>query len=314
METVLSVTDLVYRYERTSEAAVRGLSFEVAKGEIFGLLGPNGAGKTTTLSMLAGLLAPTGGRVTISGLDVARRNREAKQRIGFVPQELAVYPTLTARENLVFFASLYGLQGARRGERVAEALRRVELTDRADEAVQTYSGGMKRRVNIAAGLLHEPDVLLLDEPTAGVDPQSRNFILDGVKQLAKDGLAVVFSTHYMEEAERICDRVAIVDHGRILAEGRPSELTAALGGGLVSARADREPDERIVETLRRLPGVTRVDSEGSELTIAAQKPMESLVGVIDALRAAGLNLLTLSYVKPNLESVFLGLTGKTLRD
>ncbi|HEV8269452.1 MAG TPA: ABC transporter ATP-binding protein [Thermoanaerobaculia bacterium] len=227
---MIEIRNLVKKYPGAAANAVDGLDLTIERGELFGLLGPNGAGKTTTISILSALLTPTSGTVRVAGFDVVKQANEVKRRIGVVPQDLAVYPALTARENLAFFGRLYRLSGATLRARVDEALERVGLCDRGDDRVDTYSGGMKRRVNIAAGLLHRPEVLLLDEPTVGVDPQSRNFILDGVAALAKEGLTVVYSTHYMEEVERLCSRIAILDHGRVLETDSPKALVARHGG------------------------------------------------------------------------------------
>jgi ABC-2 type transport system ATP-binding protein len=204
--------------------AVDGVGFEIAAGECYGLLGPNGAGKTTTISLICGLLDGDGGEVEVSGLRVTLRSLDAKAHIGYVPQDLALYPSLNARQNLHFFGRLYGLKGAALAERIDIALGIVGLADRAEESIENYSGGMKRRANIAAGLLHEPALLVLDEPTVGVDPQSRHAILETVRELADKGMAVLYTTHYMEEAERLCDRLLIIVRGQIIAGGAPQEL------------------------------------------------------------------------------------------
>ena len=213
--------------------AVRGISLEIAKGEVFGLLGPNGAGKTTTISMLTGLLNPTAGRVLVDGKPFTPRSNDLKMKIGFVPQELALYPTLSAYENLLFFGRIYRLSGKQLHQRVDEVLEMVGLTDRAKDQIEDYSGGMKRRINIAAGLLHQPEILFLDEPTVGVDPQSRNAIFESVEALNRQGMTILYTTHYMEEAERLCNRVAIVDHGEVIAMDTPQAMIRSLGGGLL---------------------------------------------------------------------------------
>ena len=213
--------------------AVKGISLQVARGEVFGLLGPNGAGKTTTISMLTGLLDPTDGQVAVDGLDLETHTNEVKAKLGLVPQELALYPTLSARQNLNFFGRIYGLKGSALRERVDEVLEMIGLTERADEVVEKYSGGMKRRVNIGAGLLHKPEILFLDEPTVGVDPQSRNAIFEGVEELNRAGMTVIYTTHYMEEAQRLCHRVAIVDEGQLIALDTPTALIRSLGGGII---------------------------------------------------------------------------------
>jgi ABC-2 type transport system ATP-binding protein len=226
-EPVLRADGLRKRFGQ--RVAVDGVSFQIAAGETYGLLGPNGAGKTTTVSMICGLIERDAGEVVVADREVTPNATKAKAAIGYVPQELALYPDLSGAENLRFFGQLYGLAGKRLADRVAHTLDVVGLTERASDRVDKYSGGMKRRLNIAAGLLHEPKLLILDEPTVGVDPQSRNAILENVEQLAGQGLAVLYTTHYMEEAERLCDRVGIIDEGRIIAEGTRRELTAQIG-------------------------------------------------------------------------------------
>jgi len=213
-----------------ARTAVKALDLDVVRGECFGLLGPNGAGKTTTISMACGVLTPSRGTVTIGGVELAREPRVAKAKLGLVPQELAIYEELSAVQNLRYFGALYGLAGATLGERIEWALGVVGLRDRASEPVKRYSGGMKRRLNLAAGLLHKPEVLVLDEPTVGVDPQSRNHIFETVRDLERGGMTVIYTTHYMEEVEELCDRVAIIDAGQIVATGTVAELIAAHAG------------------------------------------------------------------------------------
>jgi ABC-2 type transport system ATP-binding protein len=310
---MIEVEGLMKTYPGAAAPAVAGISFAVAKGEVFGLLGPNGAGKTTTLSMLSCLLPPSGGSARVAGHDVVREALEVKRRVGLVPQDLAVYPTLTASQNLCFFGRLYGLAGRELKTRVAEALERVGLSGRAEERVDTFSGGMKRRVNIAAGLLHRPEVLFLDEPTVGVDPQSRTFILDGIARLADGGLTVVYSTHYMEEAERICRRVAIVDRGRLLALDMPAALVGALGGGVVSV-GTREAPDALLGALRRLPDVTDAVKKDGAVAIRAPQPLRVLPRILEAFAGCGASVTSVEYARPTLETVFLALTGESLRD
>jgi len=231
METAaIRVSGLVKRYHGSDEASVNGLDLEVREGEIFGLLGPNGAGKTTTLSIVCGLLQATSGEVRVLGEDVMRHPGRIKHLLGFVPQDIALYQTLTARENLEFFGRMHGLFGAALQRRVAELLTVVGLEKTADRKVSTYSGGMKRRANLAAGIIHEPRLLVLDEPTVGIDAQSRGLIFDNLRTLAGAGKTMVYATHYMEEAQKLCTRVAIMDAGRVLVQGPPAELIAARPG------------------------------------------------------------------------------------
>lgn len=308
---MIRVDGLVKRYG--AHTAVDGLSLAIEPGEIYGLLGPNGAGKTTTLSVVSTLLEPTEGAVTIAGFDSRREAGRIKAVCGFVPQDLALYPTLSARDNLSFFGRLYGLGGARLRARVAQVLEDVGLTDRADDVIDTFSGGMKRRVNLAAALVHEPRVLFLDEPTVGVDPQSRNHIFETVERLAGEGTTVLYTTHYMEEAERLCDRVAVMDQGRILVEGAPAQLVAAQGGGVIQVGV-RDPSPGLAERVGALPCVTRVQLTDHTLSLRTCGSSAALAPVIGALNESGVAINSVSILEPNLETVFLQLTGKQLRD
>jgi ABC-2 type transport system ATP-binding protein len=311
MTDIIQVQDLVKKYGE--HLAVNGISFAVREGEIFGLLGPNGAGKTTTLSMLATLLAPTSGKITLAELDVVCEADKIKALVGIVPQELALYPTLSARDNLIFFGEMYGLRGQVLKSRVSEVLDIVGLQDQAAEAIATYSGGMKRRINLAAGLLHRPKVLFLDEPTVGVDPQSRNNIFENVERLNREGMTILYTTHYMEEAERLCRRVGIMDHGEIVALDTPRNLIALLGAGVVHIGVRGNLDG-LVHQLEGLPAVTSVQFVDHTLSVQTTNPSEALVGIINAFDGAGVPITSLDILEPNLESVFLHLTGKHLRN
>jgi ABC-2 type transport system ATP-binding protein len=256
-QNMIEAKRLVKRYGDFE--AVKGLSFAIRRGEIFGFLGPNGAGKTTTISMLSCLLEPTQGTAIVAGYDVVRQSNEVKRRIGLVPQELALYPTLSARDNLEYFGSIYGLHGRALRQRVDDVLEMVNLTDHAKAAVKVYSGGMKRRLNIAAGLLHCPEVLFLDEPTVGVDPQSRNAIFEHVERMRDEGMTVLYTTHYIEEAERLCDRVAIIDEGRIIALDTPRKLINDLGEGIIHLGvADGKMSDKLLVQVQSLPAVKSV--------------------------------------------------------
>jgi ABC-2 type transport system ATP-binding protein len=309
---VLVVQDVVRRFGDL--VAVDGVSFRIAPGETYGLLGPNGAGKTTTISMIAGLLAADAGTITILGRPVGPRHTEVKRHVGLVPQDLAIYPELTARENLVFFGRLQGMGGRALAARVDEVLDIVGLADRAGDATKEYSGGMKRRLNIGIGLLHRPTLLILDEPTVGVDPQSRNAILESVETLSGEGMAVLYTTHYMEEAERLCDRIAIVDSGRIQAEGTREQLIplageadqiVLAGGGDVAAAA---------AAVGALPAVEGVEAERHLVRLSVHDAPTAVAAVVTAASGAGMTLDDVQITRPNLESVFLRLTGKALRD
>jgi ABC-2 type transport system ATP-binding protein len=294
--------------------AVKGISLAIHQGEIFGFLGPNGAGKTTTISMLSGLIEPSEGTVTIAGHDVIQAPGEVKRRVGLVPQELALYPTLSGRDNLNFFGRIYGLRGQALRQRVDEMLDMVGLAERANSAVETYSGGMKRRLNIAAGLLHRPELLFLDEPTVGVDPQSRNAIFEHVERLKGEGMTIVYTTHYMEEAERLCDRVAIVDDGRIVALDTPRRLIADLGGGVIHVGTSDGAGNGLVDKMQALPEVQSVDWLDGRLRIEARQAQAALVQLLDVFNKTGTVVTSLEVMEPNLETVFLRLTGKSLRD
>jgi len=292
--------------------AVDGVGFHVESGETYGLLGPNGAGKTTTISMIAGLLAPDAGKVVLAGEEISVRSTRGRNRIGFVPQDLAIYPDLTCRENLVFFGRLYGLGGDLLKSRVDEVLEVIGLTDRADDLTKEFSGGMKRRLNIGIGLLHEPTLLILDEPTVGVDPQSRNAILTSVENLSSAGMAVLYTTHYMEEAERLCDRVGIIDEGTIKAEGTRRSLVAMIGEkDRIVLSGDVEP---AADELRKMDGVVDVYPGDHRLDVMVTQASSILPALLTRITEAGGSVSGVEIEEPNLEAVFLHLTGKALRD
>ena len=344
MPAILEVENLVKKYG--GYEAVKGVSFSVQEGEVFGLLGPNGAGKTTTISMLTGIFPPTAGTARIGGYDIVKQLDQVKRINGLVPQDLALYPTLSARANINFFGNIYGLHGKALKERVDDVLRIVALTDRANDTVDKFSGGMKRRVNIAAGLVHHPRLLFLDEPTVGVDPQSRNHIFESVLQLNRErGMSIIYTSHYMEEVELLCKRVAIVDQGKIIALDTIKNLIALLGGGVIKVGVPQMSDEilaQIVRDIRALPAVKEAmalyptlvspaapppaqgespeQKDGKETTatpvikILAEHSQQAVVNVIGFLNGRNIPLTSLEILEPNLESVFLHLTGKKLRE
>jgi ABC-2 type transport system ATP-binding protein len=294
--------------------AVDGVSFGVVAGETFGLLGPNGAGKTTTISMIAGLLQPDDGEVQVVGQRVTPRTPKSKAAIGLVPQDLSIYPDLTARENLRFFGRLYGLTGDRLASRTDEVLEVTGLSERADDRADQFSGGMKRRLNIGIGLLHEPTLLILDEPTVGVDPQSRNAILESVEQLATAGMAVLYTTHYMEEAERLCDRLAIIDRGLIVAEGTVRELTGRIGE-LDRVRLEVTGDlAAAAAACAALDAVSSADVEDRAVVCVVNGAAKMLPEMLSAVAGAGGSVTGVEVHQPDLEAVFLHLTGRALRD
>ncbi|MCI0393552.1 MAG: ATP-binding cassette domain-containing protein [Chloroflexi bacterium] len=313
-EPILVTKDLKKSYGDL--AAVQGISFTVLRGEIFSLLGPNGAGKTTTISMLSCLLPPTAGTATINDLAIPKDALAVKQLIGVVPQEIALYDTLTGRQNLVFWGRMYGMGGKELVRRVDELLEQVNLSDRADERVSTYSGGMKRRINIGVGLLHKPQLLFMDEPTVGIDPQSRRRILDTVKELRAQGMTVLYTTHYMEEAEELSDRVGIIDHGRLIALGTQRELTQMVGEQ-ETLRLHLGDDYNAIDAaalFQGLSGVSNSAGADGEVVLTVGAAAEALPAVIGRANDAGLRIRSVDIEEPNLEAVFLHLTGRALRD
>lgn len=310
---VLQVQELRKRFG--DRDVVRGVSFNVDKGESFGLLGPNGAGKSTTISMICGLLTSDDGDVQVGGVSVKQNPMAAKKKIGVVPQDIALYPTMSAKENLVFWGRMYGLTSAQAKKRADEVLHIVGLTDRGKDQVGNFSGGMKRRINIGAALMHEPELLIMDEPTVGIDPQSRNHILETVKTLNQAGMTVIYTSHYMEEVEYLCDRVAIIDHGQLIASGTKTELCNRLANG---ASIKLTVDERVTaEQLRkveRLEGVTQVVADGTQVTVFAKDAPRLLGVVVSTFVAENVQIESVDVQEPNLESVFLQLTGRKLRD
>ncbi|MFI9008210.1 ABC transporter ATP-binding protein [Actinosynnema sp. NPDC053489] len=312
MTPALVCEGLVKRYG--DKTVVDRVGFHVDEGEAYGLLGPNGAGKTTTISMLVGLLRPDEGSVRVGGIDVAEDPVGAKRLIGYVPQEIALYPELTARENLRHFGRLYGLPRRELTARIGEVLEMVGLAERGDDRVDTYSGGMKRRTNIAVALLHRPKLLILDEPTVGVDPQSRVAILDRVEALVGDGMSLLYTSHYMEEVERVCTRVGIIDRGHVVADGTKRELVAELGG---TDRVELVLDGDVnaaVEKLRVVEGVSEAVVTGStSIRLLVNGGRHVLPALLAAVGDSGA-VTGVEVVEPDLEAAFLHLTGSTLRD
>jgi ABC-2 type transport system ATP-binding protein len=314
MGTILEVRDLVKKYN--SKIAVDRISFDIQEGEIFSLLGPNGAGKTTTISILSTLIAPTEGYAAVFGYSVTKQPMEVKRLIGVVPQEIALYDDMSALENLNFWGEMYGLTGKALKNRVSEVLEQIELTDRAKERVKTYSGGMKRRVNIGVGLLNKPRLLFMDEPTVGIDPQSRRAILDSVKELNKSDMTILYTTHYMEEAQELSDRVGVIDHGKLIALGTQSELTAQVGemDTLILHVGENEDPERLAQGLRTVQGVLQANPSDHEVALVTPSAEEVLAPVVSRANELGIKIHSVDIREPNLEAVFLHLTGRALRD
>jgi len=314
MTVILEVKDLVKKYGDFT--AVNGISFDIREGEIFSLLGPNGAGKTTTISMLSTLYTPTSGEATIGGHSITKNPMAVRNLIGVVPQELALYDDLTAHENLMFWGQMYGLSRRALKIRVDEVLEQIGLADKAKNRVKTYSGGMKRRVNIGVGLLHKPRLLFMDEPTVGIDPQSRRAILDSVKELNHQGMTVLYTTHYMEEAEELSDRVGIIDHGELIALGTQAELNHQVGENdtLILHIDESQNGEALAEAARMIRSVLKADVTDHSVAVIAPEAEEIMAPVIIKANELGIKIRSVDIKEPNLEAVFLSLTGRALRD
>ncbi|WP_025698421.1 ATP-binding cassette domain-containing protein [Paenibacillus forsythiae] len=310
---MLELINLTKKYGRYT--AVDNVSLKVEDGEILGLLGPNGAGKSTTVSMISTTLSPTGGEIRISGKSLHKHPLEIKKIMGIVPQDIALYEPLSARDNLEFFGCLYGLSGKALGRRVDEVLEIIGLQDKQKQDVSQFSGGMKRRVNIGAALMNSPRLLILDEPTVGIDPQSRNHILETVRRLNRErGMTVIYTSHYMEEVEAVCQRAAIMDHGKLIALGTKDELRESLGV-LDTLTVDIQPSGQAkAADIENLPGVRRVALEPDRLVILLSPKEGSPIGILDALKQSGLQPTSFKYEEANLEHIFLQVTGKSLRD
>jgi ABC-2 type transport system ATP-binding protein len=294
--------------------AVQDASFHADSGEVLSLLGPNGAGKSTTISMLSGLLAPTGGDACIMGHSVVREPELAKKSLGVVPQDIALYPDLSARENLVFWGKMYGLRGAALKSRVDEVLEVIGLADRQKDHVGKFSGGMKRRVNIGAALLHKPAVVIMDEPTVGIDPQSRRHILDNVKELNQNGMTVLYTTHYMEEAAELSHHIAIMDQGQVIAYGTHDELIKMVGEQTRIDLGLNTVAEKVLDAWRSAEGVSQIDATDGKVTALVDDSNRVLPRLFDAASRAGVRITSVDIQEPNLETVFLHLTGRALRD
>jgi ABC-2 type transport system ATP-binding protein len=310
---MLSITEVKKSFG--DHHVVRGVSFDVQKGEAFGLLGPNGAGKSTTISMICGLIPYDEGDIKVDGLSVKKKPMKIREKIGVVPQDIALYPTMSALDNLVFWGKMYGLTGKEVKKRAFEVLEIVGLVDRAKDKIETFSGGMKRRINIGAALMHQPELLIMDEPTVGIDPQSRNHILETVKSLNEQGMTIIYTSHYMEEVEFLCKRIAIIDYGKLIAIGEKNELCNRLAGGTILQLVVDNASVDFLVQLRTIPGVENVNVEQDgkiELLLVDKKNV--LAEIIALASTFNLAIVSMNIQEPNLESLFLQLTGRTLRD
>lgn len=314
MNDYIQLENLSKQYDKT--AVVNKISLQVKKGETIGLLGPNGAGKTTTIMLMSGQSVPTSGYITIDGHDSVRENKRVKSMVGIVPQEISLYDTLNAYDNLHFFGAMYGLNNKERKQRIDWLLDKVGLKDKAKQPIKQYSGGMKRRINIAAALVHDPPILFMDEPTVGIDPQSRNKIYELIKELKNEGKTIIYTTHYMEEAENLCDRLAIIDNGALLIEGTVDQLIGSIQKGIVEIElAHKESLSSLVNVLKNKSYVTDITDSGNKLTIVIQDEIQTVVPlIIKEIDDFGFKLEDITIMPPTLESLFLFLTGKQLRD
>jgi len=314
-ESVISVHQLrrVFKSRKSTVEAVVGIDLEVYAGEIFGFLGPNGAGKTTTLRMLATLLPPTSGEATVAGHDLRRQPAEVRRRIGYVGQRGGVDIQITGRSELAFEARLYGMSLAAARERAAELIAALELESCADRKISTYSGGQRRRLDVGVGLVHRPQLLFLDEPTTGLDPQSRVRMWDEVRKLREEGTTVFLTTHYLEEADALCNRLAIIDHGGIVAEGTPDALKREVAGDLVTVGVSGDV-EAALRLLQPQPFVREASIEGSELRLYVERGETATPDILRLLDTAGLGLTTVALSRPSLDDVFLRSTGRSLRE
>lgn len=309
---ILEIKNLVKRYDDL--LAVDNVELRINEGEIFGLLGPNGAGKTTTISSIIGLVQIDSGEINIFGKNMNKNEKELKSQIGVVPQDLAIYEDLTAYENVSYFASLYGLKGSVLKEKTKKALEFTGLWDRRKDLAKKFSGGMKRRLNIACAIAHEPKLIIMDEPTVGIDPQSRNHILESVKELNRKGTTIIYTSHYMEEVEDLCQRIAIMDHGRVIAEGTADELQALVS---IEDRIEidlKNPTFNLVDELKKIYGINDCILENNHISIVSDKNSGCLNLILEKIAATNTEITNLNVDRPNLETVFLTLTGRSLRD
>ncbi|MGX9291418.1 ABC transporter ATP-binding protein [Bacillus sp. A015] len=314
---MLIVNDIKKNYE--DKQVLKGVSFQLKKGESFGLLGPNGAGKSTLIGIMTGLIRAASGTVTIGGKDLNKETKHAQQLIGIVPQEIALYLHLSAKENLMFWGRMYGLKGKKLKSRVQETLELIGLEDRANDKVKVFSGGMKRRVNIGCAILHRPKLLIMDEPTVGIDPQSRNHILETVKTLNSEGMTMIYTSHYMEEVEYLCERMAIMDHGSIIAMGDQRELSELVENQreiifTIKCEHGQNEIDRVRQYIHEYDPIKEIVVQGNQIKLFDEHPQQLLSWLIQGVTALNVQIISAEIVEPNLENIFLYLTGKKLRD
>lgn len=305
-ETILTVQHLKKSYGK--KHALEDVTFSVQAGTCFGLLGPNGAGKSTTMKIITGLVDPDGGTASVFGMDAVKQRNAIRSRTGYVPQSITLYEKLSAHDNLKFFGEMYGVRGQELKQRIEEILKEIGLIDRKDDRVGTFSGGMKRRINMAAAMLHRPKLLILDEPTVGIDPQSRNHIFEMIRALKKAGVTIIYSTHYMEEVETLCDHVAIIDQGKVITQGPLKQLLDRYSSKAVYAEADG------LEDLPPFANATKTYRQGDGWIIETEQVTDAMKHVLKVASEQGIEMKELEIMRPSLESVFLSLTGTSLRD
>ena len=309
---IVEVKDLVKRFDQF--LAVDNVNFSIKEGEIFGLLGPNGAGKTTTISAITGMSKIDSGEIKLFGMDMKNKEREIKRQVGIVPQDLAIYEDLTTYENICYFGRLYGLRGEKLKESANKAMEFVGLLDRKNDYPKKFSGGMKRRLNIAIGIVHNPKLIILDEPTVGIDPQARSYIISSIKKLNKMGATIIYTSHYMEEVEELCNRMVIMDNGKVIATGTKDELKAMVS---LDEKIDIEVsfvNFTILDKIKSLNGITDCSIQGNKITVVAKKSNKIVQKIINIISSAESDIVSLNVENPTLETVFLTLTGKKLRD
>lgn len=309
---VVEIKNIVKRYK--DELAVDNVSLSIKEGEVFGLLGPNGAGKTTTINALMGLTKIDKGEILVFNKDINKFSNEVKKEIGIVPQDIAIYTDLTVYENVIFFAKLYGLRGGLLKERAEEVIEFTGLQDKKKAFARNLSGGMKRRLNIACAIAHHPKLIIMDEPTVGIDPQSRNHILESIKNLNKNGSTIIYTSHYMEEVEELCTNIAIMDKGKIIAQGSSDELKELIA---VDHRVSLDLSSvnfTLVDNIKNITGVIDCITEGNKIIVISKTDIKNLSSIIDCVVNTGVDILNINIERPNLEGVFLTLTGRSLRD